>query len=272
MHKILKSNKSLRDVVIDVAEIADYLWNAGWAERNAGNITVRVDDYIQREVRELKNYPVFNLKEPYPELNDSYFLVTGTGKRMRDLACDPLNNAALIKLISGGSQYTIICRAPKYTCDFKPTSELPTHLAIHRLINDRGSDERVVVHTHPDELIALTHIRELNNEKKLNSILFGMHPETILVIPKGVGIVQYETPGTQKIADKTIEKFQKYAVVIWEKHGCFAIGREVLDTFDLIDVIVKSARIFFRVKSIGYNPEGLTEHQLLDLAEAFASK
>ncbi|MBN1155820.1 rhamnulose-1-phosphate aldolase [candidate division KSB1 bacterium] len=269
MNDILKSSQGLRTVIFDVSKIGDFLWKAGWAERNAGNITVRVDEFVDQEPRDLADYPLFTLNEFYPELNDAYFLVTGTGKRMRDLARDPLKNAALIKIISAGSEYRIICENQQGVCDFRPTSELPTHLAIHRLIAKRKSEEKIIIHTHPTELIAMTQIAELSDEHKFNSLLYGMHPETILVIPDGVGLVKYETPGTQHIALQTVDKFKDHAVVVWEKHGCFAIGRDLEETFDLIDVLVKSAKIFFQVKSAGYHPEGLRTEQLLDLKRAY---
>lgn len=269
MNELLKSNAVLRDMVLDVTKIADYLWQAGWAERNAGNITVRVDEVVHDQPSDLGHFPEFPLHDHYPELSNLYFLVTGTGKRMRDLARDPLKNAAIIKLTSGGRAYQIICDSDTEICDFRPTSELPTHLGIHQLIANRRSEERIIIHTHPTELIALTQIEEFSHEKNLNSILYGMHPETILVIPDGVGLVSYELPGTWRIASNTVAKFDHHAVVMWEKHGCLAIGRDIQETFDMIDVLVKAAKIYFQVKSAGYTPQGLTEQQLADLRKNY---
>jgi len=57
--------------------------------------------------------------------------------------------------------------------NFQPTSELPTHLGIHQLIIKRGTNEKVVMHTHANELVALTQIKEFCNEEKLNKTLMG---------------------------------------------------------------------------------------------------
>lgn len=94
-----------------------------------------------------------------------------------------------------------------------------------------------------------------------------MHPETIVFVPGGVGFVPYVTPGTEKIAVETLKALEKYNVALWEKHGVFAIGESVFDTFDIIDILGKSARIYFLVKSSGHEPEGLSEEQLAILKE-----
>jgi len=89
-----------------------------------------------------------------------------------------------------------------------------------------------------------------------------MHPETMLFVPKGVGFVKYTTPGTEEIAFDTIKVLRNFQVALWEKHGVFAIGEDVLDTFDNIDILAKSAKIFFLTKSAGYEPEGLSNKEL----------
>ena len=48
---ILDTNKDLEREVMLVAETAGYLWQAGWAERNGGNITVNVTEYADEAMR-----------------------------------------------------------------------------------------------------------------------------------------------------------------------------------------------------------------------------
>jgi len=47
------------------------------------------------------------------------------------------------------------------------------------------------------------------------------------------------------------------------------VGEDVLDAFDKIDIMSKSARIFFMVKQAGFEPEGLSDKQLSELKEKF---
>jgi rhamnulose-1-phosphate aldolase len=263
----IENNPALNNISREVSEIAGYLWQKGWAERNAGNISVNVSHLITDADYNSDEYPYFEMNTPHPVLSSGFFLVSGTGKRMRDLARDPLGNTLIINLDAGGNGYRVIGKDKRSTANFMPTSELPTHLGIHHMIAERGSPEKVVIHTHATELVALTQIREYCNEDKLNRLLWGMHPETIVFIPEGVGFVPYETPGTEQIASKTIETLAKHKVALWEKHGVFAIGESVFETFDMIDILAKSARIYFMVTGSGHKPEGLSREQLAVLKE-----
>ena len=42
MESILKGNPELQHEIDKIAEVAGYLWQNGWAERNGGNITVNI--------------------------------------------------------------------------------------------------------------------------------------------------------------------------------------------------------------------------------------
>lgn len=271
MKELIDNNHSLKDVIFEVAEIAEYLWQRGWAERNAGNISVNISDLVSERLDDLKDFPVFTLPGSYPELASKYFFISGTGKRMRDLAREPLRNALIICLNDEGNKYHIISKEKGSVSNFRPTSELPTHLGIHRMIVERGSKEKVVIHTHANELVALTQIEKFCNEEALNKVLWGMHPETMVFIPDGVGFVPFVTPGTEKIAGATIKALEKHNVALWEKHGVFAIGTTAFETFDIIDILGKSAKIYFLARSSGYEPQGLSQEQLDILKELSAN-
>jgi len=265
MKKIIKANRSLKKVVLDISEIAGFMWERGWAERNAGNISVNINELIDTGTELAADCQHYDLDENYQELAGYWFIVSGTGKRMRDLSRKPLKNALFVRIDDKGRGYHILSSSPDNRNGFKPTSELPTHLNIHRMIKLRGTKERVVSHTHASEFIALTQAREYCNEEILNKLLWGMHPETMVFVPKGVGFVPYCTPGTNKIARETLKALEKHDVALWEKHGIFAIGEDINETFDMIDILAKSAKIFFMCRHAGLKPEGLTDQQLDEL-------
>ncbi len=270
MKEFIKQNKELKGIIRETAEIAGYLWLRGWAERNAGNISVNITGLMQLEFPAGDNRTCIALSMKYPKLAGNYFLVTGTGKRMRDVAREPMKNALIIRLNDDASSYSII--SPQADIgNFMPTSELPTHLGIHQMIAERGSSEKVVMHTHVTELIAITQCKEFFNPKALNKIVWDMHPETIMFVPKGIGFVPYLLPGSLDIAKETIMALQSHDVALWEKHGVFAIGKNVADTFDLIDILAKSARIYFLCRSAEIVPEGFTEEQLEELKKLSAN-
>lgn len=264
MKDIFKHNKLLDSIIQETAEVAGYLWQRGWAERNAGNISINISEIVDIEITDYSPFPFLDLPFSYPKLAGNCFLVTGTGKRMRDLAHKPMKNALILRVNQEANGYWILSQKAG-SDSFLPTSELPTHLGIHQLIAERGSSEKVVMHAHATELIALTHAEEFCNEDNLNDLLWGMHPETIVFVPKGVGFVPYILPGSVEIAVETIKALQNHDVALWEKHGVFAIGKCVHDTFDVIDILAKSARIYFMCQSANILPKGLTFLQLSDL-------
>lgn len=53
MKSILDGRTGLRNEVEKVAEVAGYLWQKGWAERNGGNITVNVTEFVDDEMRNM---------------------------------------------------------------------------------------------------------------------------------------------------------------------------------------------------------------------------
>ena len=42
-----------------------------------------------------------------------------------------------------------------------------------------------------------------------------------------------------------------------------------MDAFDQIDVLSKSAKIYLDAKCMGFEPEGMTEEQMKEMAKAF---
>ena len=98
----------------------------------------------------------------------------------------------------------------------------------------RGIDNKVVLHTHPTDLVAMTHNRVFLQPDVLGKLLWSMIPETRVIVPKGLGIVPYKLPGSLELADATIRLLDRYDVVMWEKHGALAVGSDVIECFDII--------------------------------------
>jgi len=255
----------MTDATMEIASVAGWLWQRGWAERNAGNISVRLDYERLNQSGLPDETQFFPLQKPFPRLRGQLFLVTGTNTRMRDVAGAPLENILLIRLSDDGTGYHIM--SPAGETILRPTSELPSHLCIHDMLIEKRPAHRVVMHTHATELIALTQIRDLCDSLTLNRILLGMHPEAKVFVPAGVGFVPYLLPGTTTIGELTVKALSDHEVALWEKHGVFATGRTPQETFDIIDLLAKSASIWFLCRSAGYDPEGLTESQLEELAK-----
>lgn len=265
MKSILEGREALKKEVEKIAEVAGYLWQNGWAERNGGNITVNITDYVDDEIKALPAISdVKQIGETLPHLKDQYFFCKGTGKRMRDLARWPMENGSVIRILPDCASYVIIADNP-----VMPTSELPSHLAVHNRQLELGSGYKATVHTHPIELVALSHNKEMLGKDVLTNILWSMIPETKAFCPLGLGVVPYELPGSLALAKGTLKELEDYDVVLWEKHGVFAKGTDVMDAFDQIDVLSKSAKIYLDCRAMGYTPEGMSQEQMKEMTKAF---
>lgn len=265
MKSILEGRPALEKEVAQIAEVAGYLWQNGWAERNGGNITVNITELIDEDIKSLPAISeVKQIGERLPYLKGKYFFCKGTGKRMRDLARWPMENGSIIRILDDCASYVIIADNP-----VQPTSELPSHLAVHNRLIEKGSNYRATVHTHPIELIAMSHNKKYMGKDVLTNILWSMIPETKAFCPLGLGIVPYELPGSLNLAQGTLKELEDYDVVLWEKHGVFAKGVDVMDAFDQIDVLSKSAKIYIDAKCMGFEPDGMTDEQLKEMSVAF---
>lgn len=265
MKSILEGRPSLKAEIDKIAEVAGYLWQNGWAERNGGNITVNVTAYADDEIARL---PAISDVKPIgvtlPALKGCYFYCKGTGKRMRDLARWPMANGSIIRVLDDCASYVIVADQM-----VMPTSELPSHLTVHARQIETGSSYKATVHTHPIELVAMSHNRTFLAKDVLTKILWSMIPETKAFCPLGLGIVPYTLPGSKELADATLKELEDYDVVMWEKHGVFAKGLDVMDAFDQIDVLSKSAKIYVNARAMGFEPEGMSDEQMAEMTRAF---
>ena len=265
MNSILNNRPALEREVNKVAEVAGYLWQKGWAERNGGNITVNITEYIDDEIRALPAISeVYQIGATLPYLKSCYFYCKGTNMRMRDLARWPMENGSIIRILDDCASYVIIADNP-----VKPTSELPSHLSVHNDLWSKGSPYRASVHTHPIELVAMSHNPKYLEKDVATKLLWSMIPETKAFCPRGLGIVPYTLPGSVELADATIHELEDYDVVMWEKHGVFAVDVDVMQAFDQIDVLNKSALIYIAAKNMGFEPEGMSDEQMKEMSVAF---
>ena len=263
---ILDKRAALKAEIDKVAEVAGYLWTKGWAERNGGNITINITQWVDEEMRELPA-----ITEPKPigttlsRLKGCWFYCKGTGRRMRDLARRPMENVSIIRILPDCAHYEIVADAP-----VAPTSELPSHLSVHDYLLAKGSPYRASLHTHPIELVALTHSPKWMEKDVATRMLWSMIPETKAFCPRGLGMVPYMLPSSVELADATIRAIdQDYDVVMWEKHGVFAVDTDIMSAFDQVDVLNKAAQIYISARNMGFEPDGMTDAQMQELSQAF---
>ena len=85
-------------------------FNQGWHERNGGNLSYRLKEEEVEEVRNQLNEdaPWLKIGTEVPGLANEYFMVTGSGKYMRNVQLDFEDNVALIRVSEDGTKYKIV--------------------------------------------------------------------------------------------------------------------------------------------------------------------
>jgi rhamnulose-1-phosphate aldolase len=268
MKEFITGIAEIPDVRDEIAAVAGFLWQKGWAERNAGNLSYNVTNLFDALPGGFDFEAPKSLSRAFPHLDNQLLLITTSGSRMRDVAASISANTCLLQIIDGGNAYWQL-KGPAPGKTMTPTSELPTHLAIQDKLCAEKRTEKVIIHTHPNRLIAMTHIRELCSQSVINNILWSMQPEACIYIHEGLGLVPYLQTGSDALAQATLAALDRHRVVLWEKHGCLAIGENASEAFDLIDIAEKSADIFFTCRNAGFQAEGIPVADLKKLRESF---
>ncbi len=245
------------------------MYRLGWDERNGGNISYLIPEqeaaqYVDIDTC-LREIPI---SFEAPELVGKIFLVTGTGKYFKNVQGDPETNLGLIRIAPDGHTARLLWG---YADGGKFTSELPAHLMSHisRLSVDPAN--RVIMHTHPTNILAMTHIHPLD-EKSFSRTLWGTCTECIIVFPEGVGVLPWMICGSGKEGEQnaimTAEKMKDYRIVLWTIHGIYGAGKDMDEAFGLIETVEKGAELYLKYAHFPI-VNCITDSQLDDLAKAF---
>lgn len=85
-------------------------WLKGWHERNGGNISYRLTsenvESIKNIIDENRDYSPIGVT--VKNLANEYFLVTGSGKFIRNVAVDLEANVGIVKIDEKGENYKVV--------------------------------------------------------------------------------------------------------------------------------------------------------------------
>jgi rhamnulose-1-phosphate aldolase len=261
--KTLKLPIEVQQELKQVSKVAGYLWQREWAERNAGNISMNLTSFFKKEdVQGIGEEVPFD----FPKESAGFVIyITGTGCYLRDLV-DMLEEVSCILYINeDATAYSIIWGGKRP--NFGPTCELISHASIHLFNSKYHPENLAVVHTHPIELICMSHHDLFDDEAELNRQLWMMCPEVRVFVPKGVHCTPYALSSTAELADVTIEAFKTRNVSLWEKHGATATAPDVMKAWDFLDVSNKGAKLLLTCWAAGFKPAGLSNEQLTELEQ-----
>ncbi|MCF0143425.1 MAG: rhamnulose-1-phosphate aldolase [Parasporobacterium sp.] len=240
----------------------------GWDERNGGNISLLLDE---KEVAEYVDTSSVLRVIPTGfralSLAGKYFLVTGTGKYFKNVQYDPAANLGLFRIAEDGENAELLWG---YSDGGKFTSELPAHLMSHVSRLAVNPDNKVVMHCHPANLLAMTFVHDLS-EREFTRTLWQMCTECIVVFPDGVNVLPWMLCGTNEIGEATAEKMKTARLVVWSQHGIYGAGADLDETFGLIETAEKAAEIYLKIAHLPLK-QTITDDQMHLLEERFSVK
>ena len=228
----------------ELIRTATNMYEHGWDERNGGNISVLLDEAEVNEYldlnRVIRTVPIgFRA----PELSGKLFLVTGTGKYFKNVQYSPENTLGIVRLTETGTEAELLWG---FSDGGRVTSEFPAHMMSHvsRLAVDPKN--RVIMHCHPTNLLAMTFVHDLD-ERAFTRTLWRMCTECMMVFPDGVNVLPWMLCGTNEIGLATAQKMQNARLVVWAQHGIYGAGRNLDETFGLIETVEKAAEVYLKI-------------------------
>ena len=244
------------------------MYRLGWDERNGGNISYLLDEEEVGEYLDLnKVIREIPLGFDASALLGRIFIDTGSGKYFKNVEIDPEKNLGIFRIGAGGDVAELLWG---YSDGGRFTSELPAHLMSHIARLEVDPENRVVMHTHPTNTLAMNFVHELD-DKSFTRTLWQMCTECIAVFPEGVGVLPWMLCGTNEIGVATAEKFKDFRVVIWGMHGVYGAGKTMDETFGLIETVEKAAEIYMLTAHLP-RINTIKDEEMIALAEFFGVK
>lgn len=256
------------DFVQEFCKTASNLYRLGWDERNGGNMSMLLcADEVAKYTDIDKCERELDMSFDAPELAGKIFLVTGTGKYFKNVERNPRENLGIFRISDDGKRARVLWG---YEGGGRFTSELPAHLMSHIERLKIDPEQRVIIHTHPTNIIAMTFIHDLS-DKDFSRTLWRMCTECLVVFPEGVGVLPWMLCGNNEIGKATAEKMKSYRLVVWANHGIYGAGRDLDETFGLIETAEKAAQIYMLIGERKIK-NTITDDNLRELASGFKIK
>jgi rhamnulose-1-phosphate aldolase len=261
----------LDDLLEMMGEAGSHLADIEASEGAAGNISVSLRWPIELRTR----FPLVDeilLPQAIPELAGATFLVSGSGRRLREIIDEPTANIACILVNEDGLTGKIF--TSHHRRFERVTSEFNSHLAVHydQMLSS-GTNFHAIIHAQPMHLTYLSHIPRYQEEKYLNTHLLRWQPETIINLPEGIGFIPFHLPGSPELMAGNIESLRTHRVVIWAKHGVMARSDvSVKRAADRVEYAETAAKYEYFNLCVGEIGEGLSADEVCAICAKFNVK
>lgn len=255
--------RNFNEIIVDMGSAGIQVTELGAAEGAAGNISVFADE-LEEIPASYHSSGVVDLPVSAPALAGGWVVVSGSGKRLRDIKASPEKNVCIYKILEGGSQGELFIAAT-----IRPTSEFNSHLAIHQdQVARRKLAYHAVLHAQSEHLTYLSHVSRYSNTRDLNRRLLRWEPETILIFPEGIGMIPFEVPGTEALMKATVAGLQTHKIVVWQRHGQVVRSDEsVAKAANYVEYAETAASYEYFNLTLGEPAEGISIKQMLELCK-----
>lgn len=258
----------LNDLLDMIGQAGFHLAEIEASEGAAGNISI----CIRWPVEPRNCFPVLeeiDLPQAVPELSGATFIVSGSGRRLRELREEPTVHLACLIVNEGGETAKMYSA---YNRRFeRVTSEFNSHLAVHYdQILATQTNFHAVIHAQPVHLTYLSHIPRYQNEETLNKCLLRWQPETIVNLPEGIGFIPFLVPGSQELMAANVHSLREHRIVIWAKHGVMARSDvSVKRAADRVEYAETAAKYEYLNLGVGEIGSGLSGEEIRAICSAF---
>jgi rhamnulose-1-phosphate aldolase len=251
----------LDELITSIGEAGQRLSEFEASEGAAGNISV----FIGWPIDPRRRFPLVEnivLPLPAPELAGFAFLISGSGRRLREIIKDPAANLGCLVIEEGGQSGRLYTSPQRLFTNL--TSEFNSHLAVHRdQVVASGTNFHAVVHAQPPHLTYLSFLARYQDPIYLNRHILSWQPELIIQLPEGVGIVPFLVPGSPQLMEATMAALRKHRIVVWSKHGVVARSDvSVKRASDRIEYAETGARYEYMNLATGEQAEGLSPEEI----------
>jgi len=252
------------DLMKEAVASCHYFWEAGWGECHAGNMSYLLHEDDIDELNPFFDHTPTRVPFGYDTagLVGKTFLLTRSGGQFRTIVDRVERDMGIIRVNEGS--YDILWGFDRGVG--RPTSELPAHLLCHAARLKSNSQNRIVMHTHPTHVNAMTTIADLD-EKSFTRALWSLNSECILVFPDGIGMLPWMVCGEGEIGPATAKKMERFRLVVWPFHGILSSGDSFDEAIGLIETVEKNAQVYVAVG--GHPTQCINDAQLGELAAHF---
>lgn len=261
------NNQDLDGLIRTLGQAGRRLAEIDAAEGAAGNMSVCVLAALDVD-RRFPNTEDVELPQRLPEIAGATFLVTGSGRRLREILDDPEGNIGCLVIQPGGEAAHLHTSPRRRFTGL--TSEFNSHLAVHydRLLQGNTS-LHTVIHAQPLHLTYLTHIADYQETAFLNRRLLRWQPETILQMPEGMGALPFLVPGSVALVEATVQALREHQLALWSRHGVIArAAGSVMHACDLIEYAEAAARYEYMNLLAGEPSEGLSPDEIRQICKS----